>query len=72
MSWVSKSAEKATRNASVKKVLAITKRKGKSLLENYNDEKWSTIKVPAYDGWESMSHEGWMAVWFRIFIYKSG
>ena len=60
-----KSAE-GDRNTWIKKALAITKEKVNPSQENYNDEKWSTIKVPAYDGWESIGHEGLDgAVWFR-------
>lgn len=39
---------------------------GNPALENYDDELWKTIKVPAYEGWEAVglvNLDG--AVWFR-------
>jgi alpha-L-fucosidase 2 len=49
--------------ASVKKGEGI---KGNPTLLNYNDEGWKEMKVPAYDGWESIGFEGLDgALWFR-------
>jgi alpha-L-fucosidase 2 len=60
-----KSAE-GDREAWIKKALATTKERGNPSQENYNDEKWATIKMPTYDGWEAIGHEGLDgAVWFR-------
>lgn len=39
---------------------------GNPALANYDDSKWKTIQVPAYEGWETVGLEGMDgAVWFR-------
>ena len=49
----------------VKKVRALNAQNNPSLVR-YDDSKWSTLQVPAYDGWESVGLEGLDgAVWFR-------
>ena len=44
--------------------------KGNPALENYDDNQWKTMEVPAYDGWETVGFEGLDgAVWLRTYFY---
>lgn len=42
---------------------------GNPAVEKYDDTKWSTLQVPAYDGWESVGQEGLDgAIWLRTYF----
>ena len=42
---------------------------GNPSLENYDDNKWKTMEVPSFDGWEAVGFEGLDgAVWLRTYF----
>ncbi len=42
---------------------------GNPSMEKFDDSKWGLLQVPAYDGWESVGHEGLDgAVWLRTYF----
>jgi len=50
-------------------VQQLQKAKGNPAAENYDDNDWKTMKVPSYDGWESVGFEGLDgAVWLRTYF----
>jgi alpha-L-fucosidase 2 len=57
------------RDAWVKEVKSGKGIVGNPALPNFDDSKWATVKVPAYDGWETAGLENLDgAVWFRTQI----
>ncbi|MEI9955913.1 MAG: glycoside hydrolase N-terminal domain-containing protein [Ferruginibacter sp.] len=49
-----------------KDMLALKGMNGNPALENFDDSKWQTMKVPSYDGWEAVGFEALDgAVWLR-------
>jgi alpha-L-fucosidase 2 len=53
------------RAAWIKKVTTFSNQNNPSLF-SFNDSKWNELRVPTYDGWESVGLEGLDgAVWFR-------
>jgi len=49
-----------------KNMLALKGMNGNPALENFEDSKWQTMKVPSYDGWEAVGFEALDgAVWLR-------
>jgi alpha-L-fucosidase 2 len=50
----------------VNEVRSLKGMKNNPALENFDDTKWRTMKVPSYEGWEATGHEGLDgAVWLR-------
>ena len=53
----------------INKIQSLAGLKGNPASENYDDRQWKTMRVPSYDGWETIGFEGLDgAVWLRNYF----
>lgn len=62
-------SKEGNREEWLKEVLALKGIAGNPALPDFDDSNWKTMKVPSYDGWESVGFEGLDgAVWLRTTV----